>query len=364
MEIVVPKTFLFGFSTWKHPFIKPFLKEVHTFHFINPLFSQSYLKKAVHQGLNSESVIYIWGKKPFDEVERYANEHGILIYRVEDGFLRSVGLGSDLTQPYSLVVDSRGIYFDPSCESDLEYLLNHHEFTEVELDRAEKLCAQIISKKLSKYNNYDNVLLDLPKAQKIVLVPGQVEDDASIRLGANSMTNLELLKRARQNAPDAYVIYKPHPDVLAGNRVGHIREEEALRYCDRVVTEVSLDSVLTLCDEVHTLTSLVGFEAIIRGIKVYTYGLPFYAGWGLSEDAMVCTRRQRTLSVNALSAATLLLYPRYLDPKTLDICEVEEILAGLEEERFKMGASWAHRNKIKIRNFVSRKGQLLLRLLK
>ena len=360
----MPKAFLFGFSTWKHAFIKPFIKEVNILHFINPLFSQNYLKKAMDRGLDSESVIYIWGKKPFDEVERYADEYNIPIYRVEDGFVRSVGLGSDLTQPYSLVVDSRGIYFDPSCESDLEYLLNYHEFTAVELERAERLCAQMISKKLSKYNNYDDVLLELPKVRKIVLVPGQVEDDASIRLGANSMTNLELLQRARQNAPEAYVIYKPHPDVLAGNRVGNIAEEEALKYCDRVVTEVSLDSVLSLSDEVHTMTSLVGFEAIIRGIKVYTYGLPFYAGWGLSEDAMACTRRQRVLSVNALSAATLLLYPRYLDPETFEMCEVEETLSALEKERSKMEASWAYRNKIKIRNFVSRKGQLVLRLLK
>ena len=356
------KHFFFGFSPWKHPFVKPFFPEIERFIFINPLFSKQYLEIALKKGLDKESAVYIWGRKSFPNVEAYAKSQGIPLYRVEDGFIRSVGLGSDLTQPYSLVVDSRGIYFDPTQESDLEHLLNHHDFSDEELARVRKIMRYLTEKKLSKYNNYDTTSIDLPTDKKVVLVPGQVEDDASIRYGADGMTNLALLQAARQSAPDAYIIFKPHPDVLAGNRAGDIPKEEALRYCDKVVTEVSLDSVLGVADEVHTMTSLVGFEALMRGIKVHTYGMPFYAGWGLTHDVRHCARRTRTRTIEALAAATLLLYPRYIDPISKEICEIETMLRGLEEEKKRLEQDRAYRYYTTIRNFLSRKGQMLLRL--
>ena len=355
--------YLFGFSTWKHPFVKPFLPQDATLFFINPLFSRHHLAKAQSKGLSQSSVIYIWGKKLFSEVEAYAKEQGITIYRVEDGFIRSVGLGSDLTQPYSLVVDSRGIYFDPTQESDLEHLLNSYLFSAQELKRAEVLRHYLIEKKLSKYNNYQNTELTFDKDKKVVLVPGQVEDDASIKFGAPHMSNLRLLQETRKNAPDAYIVFKPHPDVLVGNRLGNILEEEVLKYADEVVTTVSLDSVLSRCDEVHTMTSLVGFEALMRGLTVYTYGMPFYAGWGLTIDIDQCHRRKRVLDINALTAGTLLVYPHYIDTQTLRVCEVEETLKGLELEKTKVESSWRYRTQIRVRNFLSRKSQQIWRVI-
>ena len=357
--------YFFGFSHWKHEFIKPFLHNLdeNSIMFINPLFKKNYFNLAIKKGLNEKSNIYIWGKKSFPLIEEYAAKNALQLYRVEDGFIRSIGLGSDLTQPYSLVIDSKGIYFDPTEESDLEHILQTTIFDKAILERAKKIREYLIEKKLSKYNLYENKKLDIPKNKKIVLVPGQVEDDASIRYGASGMTNLELLKQARQNAKDAYIIYKPHPDVLVGNRVGNIEETIALKYADRVVTEVGLDSVLEICDEVHTMTSLVGFEALMREKKVLTYGMPFYAGWGLTEDQSILTRRNRKLHLDELVAATLILYPLYIKPLSLSVCEVEEFLKELEEEREIYSASLLYRVKNRIRNFISRKSQLLLRII-
>lgn len=350
--------YFFGFTVWKHRFITPFFKK--KIIFINPFFGTKHLRLALQKGLNSQSTIYIWGKKSFPEIVHYAQTYQILIYRVEDGFIRSVGLGSDLTQPYSLVVDSRGIYFDPTCESDLEYLLATHHFTQDELARAEKIKRYLIHNKISKYNLYANVELYFPSDKTIILIPGQVEDDASIRYGAEGMSNLELLKQTRLNRPNAYIVYKPHPDVLVGNRVGNIVETEALKYCDRIVNEVGIDSVLAHVNEVHTMTSLVGFEAIIRGIKVVTYGLPFYAGWGLSEDIRHCERRKRDLSVNELLAGTYLLYPRYIHPQTKESCEIEDVLESLEKTRF----SYRNNLGVKMYNWISRKSQFVVRVVK
>lgn len=323
--------YFFGFSYWKHPFIEPFFDKKPIF--INLLFGKSYLKKALRKRLNPNSSIYIWGKKSFPDVEHYAYTHRIPIYRIEDGFIRSIGLGSEQTQPYSLIIDRQGIYFDPNQPSDLEEILQNHQFYPQELERAQKVRAFLVEKKISKYNLYDNVDLKLTKDKLIIFVPGQVDDDASISFGAPEMSNIELLKQVRQNRPNAFIVYKPHPDVVKKKRIGHIDESEALKYCDQVVTEVGIDSVLSLADEVHTMTSLVGFEALLRGVRVVTYGIPFYAGWGLSEDMHFCERRTRKLSIDELTAGVYILYPKYIDPETKEQCEIEDLLGYLEKNR-------------------------------
>ncbi len=325
------------------------------------------LKEAEIKGLNIHNKIYIWGKKPFPEVENYAKEKTIPLLRVEDGFVRSVSLGSDLTKAYSLVVDSRGIYFDPTQESDLEHLLNDYEFNDEILTRSKVLQQYLIKNKISKYNMYQDKKLELEnvkKDQTVIMIPGQVEDDASIiDWGANGMTNLALIKQTRENRPDAYIIYKPHPDVLAGNRKGKVPTDSALEYCDKIITDSSIDSVLELADEIHTMTSLVGFEALIRGKKVYTYGTPFYAGWGLTTDTRVCSRRTTKRTIDELVAAAFILYPRYIDPHTNMFCEVETLLEKLDTEKKRYNNDVFYKLYINNRNLISRKIQSSIKAL-
>ena len=350
--------YFFGFSWWKRGYIRPFFDELE-----HPVYCSD-LKTALKKGLSGDARIYIWGKKPFPEVEDYSQSYGIPLYRVEDGFVRSLSLGSDLTRPYSLVIDSRGIYFDPRHSSDLEYILNTYEFDRTIIDRAQKLQEYLVARKISKYNIYPGQKLVLPgreAGQKVLLVPGQVEDDASIIYGADGMSNLELLQQVKENAPDAYIVYKPHPDVLVGNRKGEVKRGEALRYCDAVITDASLDSVLVLADEVHTMTSLVGFEALLRGKQVHTYGMPFYAGWGLTVDIRRCERRERSRTLDELVAATYILYPRYLNPETGKLCEVEELLEVLDGERSRYNTDKMYKMQVDLRNWFSRKMQWVLR---
>ncbi|WP_173272538.1 capsular polysaccharide biosynthesis protein [Thiosulfatimonas sediminis] len=373
----IPKAdiaFFLGFSWWKRPYVKPFFRagEVGKFVFLNPFkmpfcahpHARIALDKALKRGLNAKSCFCIWGRKAFPEVEEYARVNQIKLYRIEDGFVRSISLGSDLTQPYSLVVDARGIYFDPTAASDLEHLLLTYDFqAELELlKRAEQAADYLVAQKLSKYNLYHYQVLSFPKGRKVILVPGQVEDDASIRFGAPGMTNLKLLQAVRKNCPDDYIVYKPHPDVLVGNRTGRIDQQEALVSCNQIVTEVSIDSVLEQAHEVHTLTSLVGFEALMRGKKVVTYGKPFYAGWGLTEDLQPCESRQRRLSLNELLAGVLLLYPRYINPKTHSACELEVVFAGLSAQREKIQQSSLIRFWLRLRNSALRKLQKTVRI--
>jgi len=160
-----------------------------------------------------------------------------------------------------------------------------------------------------------------------VLVAGQVENDLSVRLGgAGIESNLELIRRARLAEPDAYLMFKPHPDVDRGHRPGKIADDIALGHVDRVVRDIPMASLLDVVDAVHVLTSLTGFEALLRGCDVIVHGQPFYAGWGLTRDlAPPIPRRQaaRKITTDALVAAILILYPRYLDPVTKLPCPPE-----------------------------------------
>ncbi len=291
----------------------------------NEIYFCDSLKDAITNGFSQGDKAFIWGMRNYSDIVEFCKSHDIHISRVEDGFIRSVSLGSDLTRPYSLVVDSRGIYFDPNKPSDLEYLLLTYEFDEEIKNRAKNLRSKIISSKFSKYNGFSHKKLSIGAKldQKVILIPGQVEDDASMLLGGFGMTTVKLLQETSAKNPNAYIIFKPHPDVLSGNRVGLKDSNIIMQYCDEIIKEASIDSCLEVCDEVHTITSTVGFDALLRGKKVYTYGMPFYAKWGLTSDKFINTRRSRVLELDELVAGALILYPRYISPKTHTLCEVE-----------------------------------------
>lgn len=252
--------------------------------------------------------------------------------RVEDGFLRSRGLGAALVPPLSLVADDLGIYYDPGQESRLERLIAAGPPVGGEA-RAARLIASIRHARLSKYNLGTSGIA-LPSCDgRRILVPGQVEDDASIRLGAGTeRRNLDLLQRARRENPQAFLIYKPHPDVEAGLRPGAIPRNMLDGLADHVVTGGDAAALLEQVDEVWTITSTLGFEALLRGLPVTALGAPFYAGWGLTRDlSPQPVRRQARPSLEALVHACLIAYPRYRDPLSGLPCPPEVALARLSD---------------------------------
>jgi len=265
-----------------------------------------------------------------------AEKHGVPVLRVEDGFVRSVGLGSDFIPAASLVLDRRGMHFDPSVRSDLERILRETEFDAALIERAHDLIGQLTARGITKYNvGVAEFAVEWPAGRRRILVPGQVEDDLSVRLGGNGIArNADLLARVRAANPGAFILYKPHPDVEAGHRIGKIPDEFALRVADLVVRNVSTAVLLGEIDELHTLTSLAGFEALLRGKRVVIYGRPFYAGWGLTIDIAGIDRGRR-LAIEELVAGALILYPRYLDPLTRLPCGPELVI-----ERLADGTIW------------------------
>ena len=325
--------YCFGIRHWTRVNINPFLQSNR-----NKIHYVKNIEEAYQAGFGHGSQVVIWGTRHPEGLNQLEYLSGKPALIMEDGFLRSVGLGSDFVRPSSLVLDQTGIYFDPSKPSDLEIILKNKYFSEELLQQAKRVRHKIIEAQLTKYNYEPNREISIPAPENttVILVPGQVEDDASIRLGCCTVnTNLGLLEEVRKQNPSAYIIYKPHPDVSSGNRRGKVNHAEAEKYCNQVIDAVNIASLLDLVHEVHTMTSLVGFEGLLRALKVVTYGQPFYAGWGLTTDRFPIPRRTRKLTLDQLVAGTLLQYPRYFDWESGYFTDCETIINKLIDTRAK-----------------------------
>ncbi|WP_404711422.1 hypothetical protein [Sphingomonas sp. MMS24-J13] len=285
-----------------------------------------------------------------------AEAAGDRLVRIEDGFIRSIGLGAALHPPLSIVVDDLGIYYDPTRPSALETILETTRFPSTLLDRAERLRERIVTGGISKYGASPAPAKPRDaNTKRTILVAGQVEDDASVRLGGAGVAgNLDLLARARAAEPDAHILFKPHPDVDAGHRKGRVPDAALLAHADAIVRDEAIPSLLARIDGVHVLTSLTGFEALLRGVDVTVHGHPFYAGWGLTRDlAGPLPRRTRRLTLAELIAGTLILYPRYIDPVTELPCPPEILL-----DRFAEGWRPKPSLLIRLRQFQGRLARL------
>ena len=307
-----------GMRLWKRPHLQSIFGRSKRIIF------QNNLAKAHHTSTRHQRNLMVW-----------ASSHQDLAFpttRIEDGFLRSRGLGATLTPPLSLVADRLGIYYDPRAPSQLEQMIADTVTLRPDQNaRAERLRQQVIGAGLTKYNA-GQTAAEITGTRRI-LVPGQVEDDASILTAAGDIkTNLALLTAVRRANPDAFILYKPHPDVEAGLRLGAVPDRDTAASADRVLTNTDPGTLLTQNDEVWTMTSLLGFEALLRNKRVVTYEAPFYAGWGLTHDlGRPPTRRVARPDLLGLPYSTLITYPRHFDTVTRLPCPVEVVADRLNE---------------------------------
>lgn len=324
-----------GMSMWKRAVVRPFLTAPSTrLHFVRSPVALA------RRPLAKDSKVVVWGIKHEVALTTLAARRGLPVWRMEDGFLRSVGLGSDLFRPVSLVLDQSGMYYDPASGSALEHMLATQQLDVEDLARAARFRREYVKLKLSKYNLSRSALKIDSGGRKVLLVPGQVEDDASIRRGSPMVrSNLELLRAVRAANPDACVLYKAHPDVVAGNRQGVVPPEELAILADQCVNEANIIDCILAADEVHTMTSLSGFEALLHGRAVHCYGSPFYAGWGLTVDHFPLPKRQREVDLDALVFAVMLAYPRYVLPGTPGFASAEQVMHFLVEQVTSVGVS-------------------------
>ncbi len=257
-----------------------------------------------------------------------AKGRGKPVLLLEDGFMRSFRREDPTV---SMVMDTQGIYYDAHGPSLLEELAKSPLGDEDET-RIGHVLERWCHARLSKYNEGVEFSGALP--DDYVLVVDQVKNDASIAYGmADGMSFKKMFAAACAENPGMDVVVKMHPDVFTRSKSGHFDVEQLQQMPNvHVIAEGCLPSrLIENATRVYTVTSQMGFEALIWGKPVSCFGMPFYAGWGLTDDFLAAPKRRQTIPFLQLAMATLILYPRYIDLETGKICEIERAIDYITE---------------------------------
>ena len=172
-----------------------------------------------------------------------------------------------------------------------------------------------------------------------MLLVDQRRGDQSIESGlANASSFDEMLRFALRERPDSTIVVKRHPDAISGGKQSSF-DERTLREAAQggriraIYDSVNPYAILDQVDEVFVVTSGMGFEALMAGKPVRCFGAPFYAGWGLTEDAIAISRRTRRRTLEDVFHFAYIESSRYFDPRSQRVCELEAVLDYIVEAR-------------------------------
>lgn len=335
MHPTQPFALVFNVAPWKRGYVRNYLYEY----------------KVIFVGLNRDLqryeslaslanvVVIVWGRSVLKHIHDFAHSFSLPIHHIEDGFVRSVGLGANRAAPMSICFDKNGLYYDSNQPSDLENLLNFYDFDNDKelMEKAKDLFHRVVENNITKYNLPDTDMSESiygPKTKKRILVIGQVEDDQSLIYGCDKLfSNRDLLEIAISENPNAQIIYKRHPDIMLGKRQELSNIADLGDDIENITTNISLKDALNQVDHVYVMTSLAGFEALMYGVNVTTLGAPFYSGWGLTDDRSPVPRRKRALNILEVFAAAYILYPRYRTEDTLSRSDLYQTINSVVENK-------------------------------
>lgn len=281
----------------------------------------------------------LWGIRPIEnhiKTFSFAKNLNRPVLFMEDSFLRSADTAANKKAPekfrkgISFTIDDLTTYFDATRPSRMEQMLNDKTLiiTDEQRQRARNCIDKIVYNHLTKYNHQPIVTPKIGRSGvKKVLVVDQSFGDMSIKRGlADESTFEKMLECAKKENPDADIIVKTHPDTMAGKRGGyytHLKEQNNIYLLKTPINPISL---IKYVDEVYVCTTQFGFEALMCGKEVHTFGMPFYAGWGLTIDDQKCERRNNTRTLEEIFYIAYIIYSHYVNPETNEICEIEEAM--------------------------------------
>ena len=131
------------------------------------------------------------------------------------------------------------------------------------------------------------------------------------------------------------------PEVTSGRKGGYLTavQDGVVNGQHTVVLRQAINplSLIEEMDRVYVVTSTMGFEALLAGKPVAVFGMPWYAGWDVTDDRQTCPRRTRTRTVDELFAAAYLHYTRYLNPATHERGTIFDVIEWLIRQRKMLG---------------------------
>ncbi len=290
--------------------------------------------------LKRKGVFYGWGRKRSGiNAVALAKKYNTSFVLLEDGFIRSIGLGIDEAPSFSLIEDDIGIYYDATAPSRLENLLNNYDFASNKalIADAKRAIALIVKHHISKYNNSVDVPDGyFPKEEKRVLIIAQTAGDASLKYGMlDDYTTDDMIETAIKENPKAKIYIKIHPDVLSNKKQSDIDIARVRQTCFIIEENFNPISLLKYFDKVYTKTSQMGFEALMVGCETVCFGMPFYAGWGATNDVSQCKRRKTTRSIEEIFAGAYILYTHYYNPYHKRTSDIFDTITELVRQRDK-----------------------------
>ena len=266
----------------------------------------------------------------------------------EDGFLRSADTWANSATPpqykqgCSVIFDTRGFYFDATRTSTIELMLNDRNLVITDEQRAEarRLIDRIVSAKLTKYNHQPIFTPEVGRpGRRKVLVIDQSYGDFAIRKGWGSdKTFADMLEDAKRENPDCDILVKTHPDTMTGKVLGYydnVREEGNVF---RVTMPINPYSLMEVVDKVYVCSTQLGLEALMAGKEVHVYGMPFYAGWGLTHDAQTKPSRTNRRTLEELFYIFYVIYTHWVDVTNGSPCSIDTAIDNLVKIRAEYAA--------------------------
>jgi len=240
-------------------------------------------------------IFFRWGrkKKLFSYVNFLISKLlGKDIWYIEDGLVRSVEVGLTKSPTMSIIFDNISPYYDANSLNLFQKTLNDINLKEDQIAESKGLIDKIVSNKISKYNNAalslgSNIKID----KKSILIIDQRYNDASVKSGMADESSFEsMLNEAVLKYPDYQIIVKKHPDSKFPQYKSYIDETLLEKFSSKNLLVIDDDVnpyvLFEKVDKVFVVTSQVGFEALMAGKEVHCFGMPFYAGRGLTIDKL------------------------------------------------------------------------------
>ena len=234
----------------------------------------------------------LWGAKllRIEGAVEFALKRNSSIYFVEDGFYRSVTSGLKkvdkcFSTSHSFIFDDMAPHYDGNHVSRLETLLTDNDTSyKKHNDELNQLKEYIIRSGISKYNDQpDFISPAIGKKEKKVLIIMQSFNDASVTIvGGTELSFKQMIEDAINENPDSDILIKVHPDTIIKKNKSYAEDFLNDKRVYVINTEISLISLIKYSDKIYVFSSQAGFEALLFGKKVITYGKPFYSGFGLT----------------------------------------------------------------------------------
>ncbi len=257
---------------------------------------------------------------------------------IEYGFISSLGLAINGSPQHSIIVCPDSIYFDSTRPSFLETKLNSSGYSLTDKQHARALdCIEKITRhRVTKYNHAPQIDLTHrfpPNGRKRILLVDQRFGDNSVDKGLGGEASFERMMEAALALHDHEILVKLHPDAISGGQASYLGRLVP-NPCPENISIIDFDvnpyCLFVVVDQVFVCTSQLGFEALMAGKEVHCFGMPFYAGWGLTTDRMVIPRRRQKRSLCEVFHLFYIEHSRYFSPNG-GVVDIENLIEYLIE---------------------------------